>query len=281
MVIGASVFGYVVANVSNLIGNSNFIEKKAVRKISLIKEFLKLSKCSKRISNDIIEFFRQSAKLNSDFDHKEMFDRLPMKMKNEMLLMGQMDVIVNIPIFHYIKNISIKLHLLDIMVAHVAVTGRSIIREGDIGTKILFLVEGSASVFKAVIDGKSNNNNNKNINNNKNNDKNKNNNCNIRNNYSNDSLNNYNRNNNNKNNNYMKMNARKGIKTKRAKNMQDENKNKIIKQFQMTLRLLKARKQIEKEKICKSLSNNISVGMSVIQNTQLLAEKTELEVNNI
>ena len=280
MVIGASVFGYVVANVSNLIGNSNFIEKKAVRKISLIKEFLKLSKCSKRISNDIIEFFRQSAKLSSDFDHKEMFDRLPIKMKNEMLLMGQMDVIVNIPIFHYIKNISIKLHLLDIMVAHVAVAGRSIIREGDMGTKILFLVEGSASVFKAVIDRKSNDNDNKNINNNKCNNNNENNNYHI---YNNRNCNNNNNDNNDNNNNdYVKMNARKGTKkTTRAKNMQDESKNKIIKQFQMTLRLLKARKKIEEEKISKSLSNNISVGMSVIQNTKLLAEKKEFEVNKI
>ena len=108
MVIGASVFGYVVANVSNLIGNSNFIEKKTIRKISLIKEFLNSSKCSKIISNDVIGHFRQSAKLNSNFDQKEMFGRLPMRMKNEMLLMGQMDVIVNIPIFHYIKNVSIK-----------------------------------------------------------------------------------------------------------------------------------------------------------------------------
>ena len=249
MVIGASVFGYVVANVSNLIGNSNFIEKKTIRKISLIKEFLNSSKCSKIISNDVIGHFRQSAKLNSNFDQKEMFGRLPMRMKNEMLLMGQMDVIVNIPIFHYIKNVSIKLYLLEIMVAHVAATGRSIIREGDIGTKILFLVGGNASVFKAVTEGKSKNNNDNNDNSNNNNNDN--------------------------------MDGKKRNGKTRAKYLQDKNKNKVIQQFQMTLQLLRAGKEKEKENLKKSLTNNISARMSRKGKERFPAQNIPMEVNKI
>ena len=76
-----------------------------------------------------------------------MFMRLPSRIKNDILISGYRDVMSNIPLFRYIKNTSIKLFLLQIMTPMVAVTGRRIIREGKMGSDILFLVEGRASIY--------------------------------------------------------------------------------------------------------------------------------------
>lgn len=148
MVVGATVFGYVIANVSTLLSSSSFLEAKAMERIYLIKEFLKESKTHKTLSNDVLSHFVQASRMTSAFDKKELFERLPTRLRNEILIIGYRDTMSSIPLFKYIRNVSIKLFLLRIMTPQVAVTGRRIIREGKTGNDVYFLVQGSASIFK-------------------------------------------------------------------------------------------------------------------------------------
>ena len=67
----------------------------------------------------------------------------------------------------------------------------------------------------------------------------------------------------------------------RVKNLQDKNKNKVIQQFQMTLQLLRAGKEKEKENLKKSLTNNISARMSRKGKERLPAQNIPMEVNKI
>ena len=148
MLVGVSVFGYVLANVGTLVSNPSSTERKATLKILLIKEFLKETKCDKILSYQVISHFQQATKLNSAFDEEKMYSRLPLKLKNEILISEYSDILSNIPIFRFITNKSIKLFLLKLLKPQVAVQGRTVVKKGKIGTDILFLVEGKFSIFE-------------------------------------------------------------------------------------------------------------------------------------
>ena len=150
MVVGASVFGYVIANVSALVTSMSSFGTKALERTYLIKEFLKHSKVHSTLSQNVINHFHQASRMSSNLDKIELLERLPTRLRNEILLIGYREAISAIPFFKFITNVSIKLHILHLMTPQVAVTGRRIINEGKAGNQMVFLVEGSASILKIL-----------------------------------------------------------------------------------------------------------------------------------
>jgi CRP-like cAMP-binding protein len=150
MVVGASVFGYVIANVSALVTNMSSFQTKALERTYLIKEFLKQSKVHSTLCQHVLNHFQQASRMSSSLDKIELLERLPTRLRNEILLIGYRDAISAIPFFKFISNVSIKLHILQLMTPQVAVTGRRIINEGKAGNQMVFLIEGSASILKIL-----------------------------------------------------------------------------------------------------------------------------------
>jgi hypothetical protein len=144
MVVGASVFGYVTANVSTLVTSVSSVQIKSLERTYLIKEFLKRFKVHSTLSQHVVNHYQQVSRMSSSLDKIELLERLPTRLRNEILLIGHRDAICAIPFFKFISNVSIKLHILQLMTPQVAVTGRRIINEGKAA------VEGSASILKSL-----------------------------------------------------------------------------------------------------------------------------------
>jgi CRP-like cAMP-binding protein len=150
MVLGATVFGYVVANVGTIVGTINQLEARAADRLTHMTEFMKEKNCSKAVVNEIINHFKHVYKHHSSFDEETILSRLPVRLRIELTYVQQKKILEKIPLFRYIKNTSLKLFLLHSMTSHFAGVERCILREGDEANQIIFLINGKCSICKIL-----------------------------------------------------------------------------------------------------------------------------------
>jgi CRP-like cAMP-binding protein len=148
MVIGATAFGYVVANVATVVGNFNLVELRATERLTQMKEFMKEKNCSVAVIKEITGHFKHVFEHNSSFDEETLLSRLPRRLRTELLLAQHQYTMDKIPFFKHIKNHSRKLFILSIMTKHFADIGRTILKEGEEAEDIVFLVHGKASICR-------------------------------------------------------------------------------------------------------------------------------------
>jgi CRP-like cAMP-binding protein len=149
MVLGATVFGYIVANVSTLMSDLDQTAARVSERISEITEFLKEKNCPKQLHNSIIRHFRHMFNQTSAFDEPGILQRLPNRIIREILLTQHQNKIKKISLFNFIDNQSVVLFIFRMMSPTYFEEHQAMLKEGEIGTEVLFVVSGRARVYKA------------------------------------------------------------------------------------------------------------------------------------
>lgn len=150
MVLGATVFGYVVANVGTIVSTINQFEARTTDRLTQMSEFMKEKNCSKAVVTEILNHYKHAHKHHSSFDEESILSRLPVRLRIELTYVEQMSILEKIPLFRYIKNTSLKLFLLRSMTSHFAGAERCILKEGDEANQIIFLINGHCSICKIL-----------------------------------------------------------------------------------------------------------------------------------
>ena len=151
LAIGATMFSYVIANVSELVQSFNLTEKIASSRLTQVKEFLTDAKTSTSMFGEIVGHFKQSIQSTSIYSDASMMKRLPCRLRDRVLMSKRSEILSIIPLFKYISNPSIKLFLLNKMESHMAEVGRHIILEDDDCFELVFLVKGAAEFRRNVM----------------------------------------------------------------------------------------------------------------------------------
>lgn len=146
--IGASVFGYIVANVAAVMESFNRKATASAERMLQISEYLKDKECPKELSLVILRHFQQLLALRNVFGGKEILSSLPVKIKNRILLIQYQSKLENIAVLKYIHNRSVCLYIFELMKPIFFQPGQTIISQGEPGTDILFFVSGSAIAFQ-------------------------------------------------------------------------------------------------------------------------------------
>ena len=149
MVLGATVFGYIVANVSTLMSDINQSAARVSERISEITEFLTEKNCPKTLSHSIIRHFRNMMMQTSAFDEPGILQRLPNAIVREILLTQHHQKIKKISLFNFIENQSVVLFIFRMMTPTYFEEHQAVLLEGEIGNAIYFIISGRARVFKA------------------------------------------------------------------------------------------------------------------------------------
>ena len=150
MVMGATVFGFVVANVGTIVGNFDQIEARAADRLTQMIEYMKEKNCPNGLIKEITGYFKKSIKHNSSFNEGEILSRLPVRLRIELSLIQNISILEKISLFKYIKNTSLKIFLLKILEPHFVDADDCILREGEESNKIIFLVYGKCCVCKIL-----------------------------------------------------------------------------------------------------------------------------------
>ena len=150
LLVGASVFGFIVANVSSIIDHVDRKRSVITDKVTEISEYLKSKNCPTELKDSIVNHFRQVYSLQLEHHGRDFLSALPIHIKNRILLVQYNSKIRYIPIFRYIPNKSVCLYLFELMKPIFYQPGQLLVREGDRGNEILFVVSGKAVALKKV-----------------------------------------------------------------------------------------------------------------------------------
>jgi len=149
MVMGATVFGYIVANVSTLMSDLDQTAAKIKERISEITEFLSEKNCPRLLSGSIVRHFKHVFTQTSAFDEPGILQRLPNRIIRDILLTQHQDKIKKILLFKFVENQSVVLFLFRVMSPLYFEPDQSMLKEGEIGHEVLFIIAGRARVYKA------------------------------------------------------------------------------------------------------------------------------------
>ena len=150
MIMGATVFGFVVANVGTIVGNFDQIEARAADRLTQMIEYMKEKNCANGLIKEITGYFKKSIKHNSSFNEGAILSRLPVRLRIELSFIQNASILEKISLFRYIKNTSLKIFLLKILEPHFVDADVCILREGEESNKIIFLVDGKCCVCKIL-----------------------------------------------------------------------------------------------------------------------------------
>lgn len=147
MMVGATVFGYIVANVSTLMGTLNHSQTLINEKVSEVTEYLNEKNCPKDLAGVIIRHYKHMFNQQSAFDETGILGRLPRRISSEILLLQHNDTMNKIHMFRYIDNKYVALFIFKILTADYIDVNQYIAKEGHKSNEIYFLVSGRALIF--------------------------------------------------------------------------------------------------------------------------------------
>eukprot|EP00597_Dinobryon_sp_UTEXLB2267_P011107 CAMPEP_0170103660 /NCGR_PEP_ID=MMETSP0020_2-20130122/3637_1 /TAXON_ID=98059 /ORGANISM="Dinobryon sp., Strain UTEXLB2267" /LENGTH=1243 /DNA_ID=CAMNT_0010327291 /DNA_START=886 /DNA_END=4617 /DNA_ORIENTATION=- len=150
LLIGASVFGFIIANVSSILDNIDRKGSVAVDKITKITEYLRHKNCPAVIADSIVNHFRQVYSLQATHDGMELLADLPTNIKNKILLIQYRAKLEKIAIFRHVPNKSVCLYLFEMMNPIFYQPGHVIMSEGEKASEILFMVSGEGVAMKKL-----------------------------------------------------------------------------------------------------------------------------------
>ena len=150
MVIGATVFGFVVANVGTIVRDFNQLEAKSTDRLAQMVEFMKERNCPCGVMKEVTNHFKKIFRHNSSFDEETIVARLPARLRIELALVQHSALLERIPIFKYIKNVSLKLFLLNMMTSHFADVEKCVLKEGDEANEMIFMVTGKCLICRIL-----------------------------------------------------------------------------------------------------------------------------------
>lgn len=150
MMVGATVFGYIVANVATLMGSKNLAEEQTNEKIAEVTEYLREKQVPKSLTGAIVRHVKHAITQVSAFDEEGILSRLPRSISTEIQLIQQNHIMSLIPIFKFISNGSICLYIYKLLSPAFFDTNQYVVHQGANGGEIVFIVDGRVRLYQST-----------------------------------------------------------------------------------------------------------------------------------
>merc|ERR1719198_1731590 len=148
MLMGATIFAYMLANVASIAESMRGPSAKILEQIKDVTEYLAEKNASPGMTEMIKQHFKFSLQERGSFDESVLAERLPLPMARDIVYFVHERSINAIPIFEYITQRSIVIHLFRLMTPARFDKGVFLFKEEEPVSDIFFIVSGSAQVIK-------------------------------------------------------------------------------------------------------------------------------------
>ena len=145
LVIGATMFGYVVGNISNMVGNFNIGEKLSTDFLQEIRNYLREQRIMRGLSKEVLSYYENWLEFRTAFNEKQILNTMPHHLRIDTMMFIHRNTIPRISIFRgqspdFITTILRLLHPQH----HSA--GSNIYSEGENSFEMFFVVQGTLKV---------------------------------------------------------------------------------------------------------------------------------------
>ena len=151
MILGATVFGYIVANVSTLMGSLDVTSTRMNERIAEVTEYLNEKNAPSHLSDAIVKHVKYMFTQASAFDERGILSRLPNYIVRRMILYQHSETLSKIAIFKYIESKGVILYLFRKLQPVFYDVDHFIVYEHAMAKDISFLVSGKCEVYRSKI----------------------------------------------------------------------------------------------------------------------------------
>jgi len=149
MLVGVTVFGYIVGSMASLVAKINQRGQRHKEKIDELKDYLREQKLSKELQVRVRKYYEHYLSRKSAYDEEALLSEMSLKLQREVLLHNNKEIVRKVRFFykqsdHFVSYVMQKLAM------QFFLPGDTIFREGETGAEMFFLVKGRAE----VIDGR-------------------------------------------------------------------------------------------------------------------------------
>ncbi|CAM9240666.1 unnamed protein product, partial [Ectocarpus fasciculatus] len=150
MLLGATVFGYIVSNVSALMGSFDLTAQRLSEKISEVEGYLSEKNVPDSLGVGVVKQIKHTFSQMSAFDESSILNRLPTHLSRQIVSLKHEEALENIAILKYISNKGIVLHVFSMMSPAFYDTNEPLLTQGSIGTDIVFITRGKAQITRVT-----------------------------------------------------------------------------------------------------------------------------------
>lgn len=154
MLVGASVFGFIIGNISSLLGSMDARQAAYKHKMDEVKEYLRDRKFPVALSKRIKKYFEYYMDRRSIFDEAVILGELSNNLRSQVVMQSNHDTITRI---HFLReqDKGFVTALMQRIKPMFVVAGELLMIEGDVGKEMYFLLRGTVEVSCRLGDGRS------------------------------------------------------------------------------------------------------------------------------
>ena len=141
-IIGATMFGFVVGNISNMVGNFNAGLRKEKEQMQRVRNYLREQWTSKRLAKQVISYYENWLQYKTAFAEDALLEQMPRNLKIDIMYFIYRDVIPKVSIFGGQSRDYVATLLRLLRPEHHS-TGSVVYHEGDGAFEMYFVTSGS------------------------------------------------------------------------------------------------------------------------------------------
>ncbi|DBA03518.1 TPA: hypothetical protein N0F65_011419 [Lagenidium giganteum] len=151
-IVGASVFGIIIGNITKILDNWNRETNSRVRKLSMVEAFIKRKGLPKDLRIKLTRYFRHYIARTSAFDERALLFEFSLSLRGEILHETYKNTFFTIPAFANLSTqfvIDMAMYIKPL----IAVQGEVLAKEHSVGTEMFILNEGIVEVKRTASNG--------------------------------------------------------------------------------------------------------------------------------
>ena len=145
IIIGATIFGYVVGNISTMVGSFNMGEKLSTDLLQEIRNYLREQRITRQLSKEVLNYYENFLEYKTAFNENAMLRDLPTHLRIDTMCFIHRSTIPKISIFNRQSNDFITTVLFLLKPQHHA-KGSMVYNEGETAFEFFFVISGTLKV---------------------------------------------------------------------------------------------------------------------------------------
>ena len=145
-VLGVAFYAYVVGNIPVLIANSNAARAAFDSRNEVIGEFMRIKQLPLDMQDRVRDYYAYLWESRKNVSDAEVLGTLPNALSIDVLVYLNKDILEKVEFFQGVKEIFIR-EVVGMLTTEAFTPGDYIIREGEFGTCMYFLTNGTAEVY--------------------------------------------------------------------------------------------------------------------------------------
>jgi voltage-gated potassium channel len=145
MLLGASMYAFIIGNVASLLGHLDAGKVNHWRKMETVTEYLRSRHVPKNLLTRVRDYYEYLWAKHRGMPEQDLVGDLPESLRLELLLSLVRELLVNVPLFKYCEP-PLRDALLMELKPRTYDPGSQVAREGDVGREIFFICQGEVEV---------------------------------------------------------------------------------------------------------------------------------------